>query len=204
MGDIVGSERAPVPHELHASFNQVVNDHNRHFAASIASPLTITLGDEFQGMLYSLAHATPLVRSLRRHFLNHSINCRFVIGQAALSTPINRTKAWNMMGRGLARAREKLNDKKNNTIYSFSLLDNDLIEQLVDALGVGLTVIEKGWTRRQQADIWDLSSGQSASELARKRNVSVHSIYKVRASGNFEAYEIQWAAIDRALKDVEK
>ena len=204
MGDIVGSERSSAPDMLHAAFNQVVDEHNQRFSDALASPLTITLGDEFQGLTPSLMHALPIVQSMRFKLLERSIDCRFILGQADLSTPINKKNAWNMMGRGLSRAREKLNDKRVNTFYKFSLLGNELTEQLLDALGVGLSMIEQGWTRRQQEDIRDILSGQSASEIANRRNVSVHSVYKVRASGHFEAYEIQWTAIAKAFQAVDR
>jgi hypothetical protein len=74
---------------------------NAAHAGALASPLTITLGDEFQGLLHGLAQAVPVVRGLRLELMAAGVDCRFVIGQVEIRTPLNREKAWNMMGPGL-------------------------------------------------------------------------------------------------------
>jgi SatD family (SatD) len=200
MGDLVQSERAHAPDYLHATFNEVIDAHNRLYADILASPLTITLG---QGITHRLSAAIPIIRELRVALMRKSIDCRFVIGQIELSTKLNPTKAWNMMGPGLARAREKLNEKKANTFYRFSLMKAPTCEKVLDALGFGLTAIEQNWTHQQRDDIHDLMTGRKPLELAQIRSVSVHTIYKVRASGNFDAYVAQWDAIQAALSAID-
>ena len=200
MGDLVHSGRAPAPEVLHDRFNAAVEAGNRAHAAALASPLTITLGDEFQGLVRSLAGAVPLVLGLRLALMSAGIDCRFVIGRVEIRTPLNRERAWNMMGPGLARARERLNEKAAGVFYRFSIEEAPLTETLLDALGAGLSVIERGWTDRQRDDIAALLGGLSAGELAQRRNVSVHSVYKVRGAGNYDAYVEQWQAIEAALE----
>ncbi|MFD2134716.1 hypothetical protein ACFSLT_04795 [Novosphingobium resinovorum] len=74
----------------------------------MASPLTITLGDEFQGPFTSLVAAAQAAREIRFELLGKDIDCRFVIGSIDLRTPVNSRRAWNMMGPGFADARERL------------------------------------------------------------------------------------------------
>src|SRR5262245_52705684 len=120
MGDIVGSERAPSLKAVHSAFNKVVRKANDVHAEHIASPLTITLGDEFQGLLTGFAEAWDIAVALRLELLVAGIPCRFVVGVATLETPLNRKEAWNMMGSGLSAARDKLNDKRTRSAYRFS------------------------------------------------------------------------------------
>lgn len=204
MGDLVQSERSPAPERLHAQFNDVVDMLNMRYRERLVSPLTITLGDEFQGLVKSLADAAPIVRDMRLHLMAKAIDCRFVIGSVEIRTEINPDKAWNMMGPGLSRARERLNEKRTGSLYRFSILDDPVAETLLEAVGAGLTAIERGWTDRQREDISALIKGLSAAELAKHRNVSVHSIYKVRSSGNFDAYTMQWHAIGEALAALDR
>ena len=199
MGDLVRSERAPAPERLHARFNAEVEACNAAHGAALASPLTITLGDEFQGLARSLGQAAPIVRGLRLALMRAGLDCRFVIGRVEIRTALNREKAWNMMGPGLGRAREKLNQKKAGIFYRFSVEGAPVSEIMLDALGAGLSAIERGWTGQQRDDIAALMAGASAAELARRRKVSVHSIYKVRSAGNYDAYAAQWQAIDAGL-----
>src|SRR4051794_25517593 len=101
MGDLVRSGSASSIEELHAKFNGAVNQQNRIRRGSLVSPLTITLGDEFQGLSKTLVESLSIVRVLRLHLLARGVDCRFAIGLAQIQTPINVARAWNMMGPGL-------------------------------------------------------------------------------------------------------
>ena len=113
MGDLVGSERHADPRDLHARFNAAIDRQNKALAADMASPLTITLGDEFQGLFTSLVAAAQAAREIRFELLGKDIDCRFVIGSIDLRTPVNSRRAWNMMGPGFADARERLGEKRS-------------------------------------------------------------------------------------------
>lgn len=204
MGDLVRSESSLPLDLLHEIFNKAISDQNSKHSNAFLSPMIITLGDEFQGVVRSLAQAVLIARDIRFQLLTDNIDCRFVIGLVEIKTPINPEKAWNMMGPGLSRARKKLNQKKADRFYRFSLSGSPVMEVMLDALGAGLSAIERDWTDQQLKDISALMSGLSAAELAQRRNVSVHSIYKVRGSGKFDAYSIQWHAIAEALTSLDK
>lgn len=203
MGDLVRSESLRPADQIYDIFNRAVDMTNIHHADTLASPLTITLGDEFQGITLQLATAIPIVRDLRLALLRQGLDCRFVVGQVKLMSPLNPQRAWNMMGPGLSRARAKLNEKLSITLYRFTFLNNPLSETLADALGAGLTVIERGWTARQRDLIHALAAGKTASDLAVERGVSAQSIYKVRAASHHEAYVLQWAAILDLLTSID-
>jgi len=198
IGDLVQSQTKSAK-KLHAQFNKAIDAQNTEHTDALASPLTITLGDEFQGLTHSLKKAVSIVRDLRLELMNDNIDCRFVIGLVELETAINPDRAWNMMSPGLARARSKLNEKNVTTLYRFSIAEDPHIEIMLDSLGAGLTLIERGWTDQQRNDISALMSGLGPGEIAKRRNVSVHSIYKVRGSGNYRTYMMHWNAINEAL-----
>jgi len=204
MGDLVRSESSLPIELLHERFNQAVDHQNLEHAAKLISPLTITLGDEFQGLTHTVTQAIEIARGLRLELLAEKIDCRFVIGTVEIKSPLNSSKAWNMMGPGLARARKKLNQKKADQFYRFSIAEAPVTEVLLDAIGVGLSTIERSWTDQQRDDISALIGGLSPNELSQRRNVSVHSIYKVRSSGDFDAYTLQWNAVNKALSEFEK
>lgn len=199
MGDLVGSERTLATASLHTRFNEAVEKQNRDYEHLLSSPLTITLGDEFQGLGTSLTAMLSLIRDFRLQLMAHDIECRFAIGHVELQTPLNTDKAWNMMGPGLARTREKLNEKRSGSLYRFAVTDDPLVETTLEALGAGLTSIERRWTGRQREDIAELLRGATAADIAKRRNVSVHTVYKVRSSGEFDTYVVQWHAIQETL-----
>lgn len=204
MGDVVASERHPQPDTLHARFNAAVDKQNTALRTDMASPLTITLGDEFQGLLSSLVAAAQAARAIRFDLMQDAIDCRFVIGRVDLKTQVNPERAWNMMGPGFASARKKLNEKRGSSRYRFSLHPDALLETMLEASGASVTNIEREWSDLQRSDILRLLSGASVADIARVRNVSVHNVYKVRSAGDYELYTIQWHAIHEALSELDR
>lgn len=198
MGDLVGSE-AKRADRLNESFNAAVGRINESESEFLKSPLTITLGDEFHGLASSLSQGSAIMRKLRLAMMDEGMDCRFVLGLANIETPINADRAWNMMGPGLARARAKLDEKRDTGLYRFSLTSDPPTETLIDALGIGVTAIERRWTRRQRQTIGAAIAGASVADIARQENITVHSVYKVRGAGGHDAYVAQWRAIDEAL-----
>ncbi len=205
MGDLVSSEDAASVEALHGRFNAAIQWANDAHVAMIVSPLTVTLGDEFQGLCATLEGGLRVVRDLRARLLSKEVGCRFVLGAVRLETPVNAARAWNMMGPGLAGSRRRLADKRDANAYRFELRGEPELQGLLEAVGAGLTDIEGGWTARQREVVLALQ-GEAAAPLAARLGMSAQTLYKIRRAGQFDLYERQWAALqamaarlDRAL-----
>jgi hypothetical protein len=194
MGDLVSSETAPSASQLHQIFNAAIDDANREARLSLASPLTITLGDEFQGLCATLSDGLAVLRWLRARLLMQGVECRFVLGAIILETPINRERAWNMMGPGLAASRERLGDKRDGAAYRFVLPGEPVGQILMDAVGAAITDIEHNWTDRQR-DVILSSADEPASKAAERLRMSPQTFYKIRRAGRYDLYERQWTAL---------
>lgn len=205
MGDLIGSERARSVTAIHRAFNKAIDTANKSHAESIASPLTITLGDEFQGLLSTLTHAWGVASELRLRLLLANVSCRFVIGAAQLETPLNRKEAWNMMGNGLAEARDKLNDKRTGSVYRFSLPGETIVESLLDAVGDSLTEVERGWTPTQ-LEYYSGARDESRTNaaIAKGFGVTPRSLYKVLHAARAEFHRRQSAVVQHALTGLDE
>ncbi len=205
MGDLVGSERARSVTAVHRTFNEAIVLANKRYAESIQSPLTITLGDEFQGLLRTLLDAWSVASELRLSLLVANVSCRFVIGTTQLATPVNPKEAWNMMGSGLSAAREKLNDKRTSNAYRFSLPGETILESLLDAAGDSLTEVELSWTTTQLQYYAKVrgASGTNA-KTARSLGVTPRSLYKVLHAARADFHRRQSAIIRRALTGLDE
>jgi len=200
MGDLIGSEKAPSANAVHRVFNKAIDKANRTHAAKVASPLTITLGDEFQGLLHDLGDAWDIAIELRLRLLGAQVPCRFVIGTTELETPLNKKRAWNMMGRGLSTARAKLNDKRTDNAYRFSLPAEPIIESLLDAVGEALTRTELEWTPTQLQYYCKVrESKRTNAQTAEVLGVTTRSLYKVLRAARAEFHRRQSAALRNAL-----
>lgn len=196
MGDLVSSESVTSRAQLHQNFNNAVSAVNAQFAVNLSSPLTITLGDEFQGLTLQAAEALRIVLALRLRLLRAGVLCRFVIGPVDLATPLNKDRAWNMMGDGLAQARERLNDKKDGNAYRFSFYQDKPLSRLLEAVGKALTLTEEGWTPTQASYVLShILDGADVPEIAAKNEVSERAVYKVLAAANLGFYQDQVEAL---------
>lgn len=206
MGDLVRSTTHADPNKLHLLFNQVVSEANERFSDYIASPLTITLGDEFQGLGISLEQGFRLNHFVRMSLLLEGVSTRLVLGISAINTEINPRKAWNMMGEGLSRAREKLNEKRSVNCYRFSFPKQAQLEKLLDSVGMSITKVESDWTGTQLEYIARKLAhpNMPVSLIARDLGISKNSMYKVLRSGNLNFYEEQLQTISEVLQAEDK
>lgn len=197
MGDLVSSERAASVTHLHEVFNAAINAANRDEQPKLVSPLTITLGDEFQGICANLSDGMHVLRLLSARMWLENVECRFVLGVIGLETPINHERAWNMMGPGLAASRERLADKRDANAYRFELPGQRGMETLMEAIGASITEIEHDWTARQR-EIILASADEMPADLIKKFSMSLPTFYKIRRAGRFDLYERQWRALMQA------
>lgn len=205
MGDLVRSEAANAPMRLHRIFNAAVKAANAAHRRTIASRLTITLGDEFQGLVRSLGAGLTIMRDVRERLLVDGAECRFVLGLVRIDTELNPSIAWNMMGPGLARARERLGEKRLPSAYRFSLPRDAVLQTLLDAIGYSLTEVEEDWTDRQ----FELARAvrrnhEHPTAVAAELNLAPRTYYKIRRAARIEFYENQWNALKIAAADLDR
>jgi len=142
MADVVNSHETLTP-KRYEKFKDVVNTMNAMFADSLASPLTITLGDEFQGIIKSNEKGTTITDALHIIFEieeqlwleQTGITLRHVLYEGIIESPINPDIAHGMIGEGLTKAREALSDiKKGRSLrskrFAIKLEDSDLSQSL--------------------------------------------------------------------------
>ncbi len=79
MGDIVDSS-AQDPKKIQSAFGAVIGIINREYRKSILSPLTITLGDEFQGVIENLGVSFEISQRIDHLLQQKGVICRFVVG----------------------------------------------------------------------------------------------------------------------------
>jgi hypothetical protein len=115
MADIVGSRKQDQKRLL-SDFKRVVQSINIAHRKDLVSPLTITLGDEFQGVAKDLSSSIRILFALEEEIVRAGRNfkLRHVLDEGAIETPINRESAHAMMGPGLTQARELLEGSKKN------------------------------------------------------------------------------------------
>lgn len=150
MADVIGSSKQDAKH-LMKDFRAVVESVNKKLDKGIVSPLTITLGDEFQGVVKNAHEAVKVILGLEASImeLEKPFKLRYVLHEGKIDTSINKNKAYEMLGPGLTEAREKLNSlKSTRKRFHVSLHDQSLNEQ-VNLMFTIYQGIADRWTKGQ-------------------------------------------------------
>lgn len=106
IGDIVSSRHISDREETQQFLNQTLEDINQTYQEVIVSNFTITLGDEFQGLLKSGEHLLEIVDRIR--FALDPIAVRFGIGVGTMATSIKKEVSIGADGPAYWHARDAI------------------------------------------------------------------------------------------------
>jgi hypothetical protein len=133
MADIIGSRKQDQS-SLSDDFKKVTSLVNNNYYKKMLSPLTVTLGDEFQSVPLDLKSAIEIILLLEEEIFDipTDFKLRYVLSRGEISSEINTKIGWGMMGDGLTYSREKLNSIKktrkrfyiDSSITNSTLLNN--------------------------------------------------------------------------------
>jgi SatD family (SatD) len=191
MADIINSSSYD-SEWLSEKFIQIVHDCNESCAAEILSPLTITLGDEFQGVAASLKGAVDTIFYLEERLLadKYPFRLRYVVCFGDIGTEINPTVAYGMMGRGLATARQQLIKKQRVRPRFFFDLGDDAASRATNRLFRLVELLTNRWKRKDCNLVKELLASENNSDVAAKLDKDRSLIWKRRKSLHIEEYMI--------------
>ena len=118
IGDLIKSKGIKDRDLVQSKLRNILEIVNRNYASMIASDFTITLGDEFQGVLKQ----GPMILEMldRIKFEMKPVEIRFGIGMGEISTKIFRDNSLGADGSAYWNAREAINALKKNNDYATS------------------------------------------------------------------------------------
>ena len=114
-------------------FREVSNRVNSDYRDAFYSPITITLGDEFQSIVRSIKNGIEIIIDYEETLLKYNEPCklRYVLNYGEIDTPINPNQAYQMLGEGLTESRKLLgNLKKNDDRFLIKSENRDLSKKL--------------------------------------------------------------------------
>ncbi|MCC5905709.1 MAG: hypothetical protein JJU13_05870 [Balneolaceae bacterium] len=190
IGDIIGSKSIDVAdrEKVQQKLTDTLGEINRQ-SPVIESPLTVTLGDEFQGV-YSDA-STLLSDTWKVLAALHPVRVRFSVGIGEILTSINREQAIGMDGPAFHNARRGIENLKD-TGYLYSVIktegDKDKTTQPVtDLVNHSLKMFSneiKRWNKVRFQILLSILRGDSVKVIAGKLNISEAAVYKNREEGD--------------------
>lgn len=143
---------------------------------SICSPLTLTLGDEFQAVFSTGKDLFKTVMAIRAAI--HPVPCRFAISIGTLTTTLNPHQAIGMDGPAFYKARDALEElklrKQHLALCGYSSQLQALLGPTIDLLWAST----RTWKTNRLEILSGLLDGQTEQNLANRLAVSERAIYK--------------------------
>jgi SatD family protein len=202
IGDLVDSRRISRRDVFQRQLAKVLAK-TSHGARRVASPYTITLGDEFQAVYRG---ADSLFADLIGILAEiHPIRARFVVGVGELTTRVNPVRALGMDGPAFHQARAGLSalKAKGGLIRIAGRRDDPwaLANHVLDLLSHQV----KGWSRNRLLVLSGRLRGMSAGEIEAGLTISRVAVYKnIRAAALDDVVGIcheLTRALNQALRD---
>ncbi len=190
MADIVGSSSYNQK-QLFYDFRTLIEDINEDHPDRFLSPMTITLGDEFQSILKNLNVALATIFDIEEKLItmNKSFKFRYVLVEGKIDTPINPEIAYGMMGSGLTTARAILNsEKKSRHRFNIELKDEKLSNALNNAYIVAQSFLDHWKCEKDYPVIAEFLAYKDYKLVANELSKDPSQIWKRARTLRIEAY----------------
>ena len=196
IADVIDSKMVQERFDLQKQLEKTLQTMNELFGEFIASNFTLTLGDEFQGLLKVDAPVFQIIDTLRSELTPTQL--RFGIGLGEIVTDIDPLQSIGADGPAYwnARAAIKLvhqkNDYGNTQIYFSSGKEKQ--DFFVNALIASGEAIRSGWRSSQEEILLDLlkrcvySENFSQQDLAQSLAINPSALSKRLKSSSIRVY----------------
>lgn len=190
MADIIKSRRADA-RVLISDLKKLVELMNQKWSGTLLSPLTITLGDEFQGVIRDMKSAVEMIIAMEEMVVTHGlqIKLRYVLNYGIIETPLNAERAYEMLGPGLTEAREKLEFIKTNRNRFFVMnagqaMQTQMINDLFQIYGKYID----DWSVKDLYFVAAFLNLKDYKRVAEVTGINVASAWKRKKSLNIDEY----------------
>lgn len=185
IGDVVDSRKVQTRGGLQKDLKEVLAAINHSRKQSLASPNTITLGDEYQAIYRD---AKTLFQDLTDILLSlHPVKVRFSIAIGGIDTPINHKQTLDMDGPVFHVARRGLDANFKNSGLLFTLGSAD--KPVPPWIRIGLALIShqiRPWNTNRLRILRRYLEGVPVKLMTEDVEISATAIYKNIRDGAIE------------------
>jgi hypothetical protein len=191
MADIIKSSRKE-PEKVMQQFKELVLTINKIKCDNLISPLTITLGDEFQGITDTMENGIKTIFALEELIIakKYDLKLRYVLLLGKIETQINTKIAHEMLGEGLTRARRNLNLIKNKD-SRFNIYLNESDNMTESYLNNAFFIYQKfidSWKEKDFEIVKEFLQSENYKTVAQNVNINPSNAWRRKKSLNIKEY----------------
>lgn len=198
MADIINSSDKDKG-KLINYFKKIRNKINVKYENKIISPLTITLGDEFQGLINSLYDAICIIIDIEEMIIkdgeemqenNSNLKLRYILHYGLIETDLNRINSHEMLGEGLTNSRNLLNKMKKDKERFKIYLPNDFnLQKKLNNTFINYQKITDGeWKIKDYKFIYEFINDIDYKVVAKKYNKNISYMWRKKTNSNIKEY----------------
>ena len=186
IGDIVKSREISDRNALQITLNQTLTNINKKYKENIASNFTITLGDEFQGVLKDSFSLFRILDDIE--LVSYPTEFRFGIGIGDITTTMNQNISIGADGPAYYNAREMIEELKKEETRKRGLIINRMVktpqsanqdDDMINTVLSLMTVIKRRWSKREREMILDYMTNTDGQEgTAQRLGITQPSVQK--------------------------
>ena len=177
IADIVESRSIEDRDTFQRLLESVLDELNERSRSAIASPYTVTIGDEFQALHHDFSRVLSDVVYLAWRI--HPVRIRVAVGHGELWTDLNESAAIGMDGPVFHRARELLDRLKAHDSTLVQIACGAPVRDLINA---ALMLVSGGlgsWSATTVGTLSAMLDGLRVKETSPRVAVSDRAVYKV-------------------------
>lgn len=185
IADIVSSRKIKDRDKIQERLNTLLKKINKE-SRSILSPMTITLGDEFQCVYSSADEIFMHIWKILNTAYPEEIRFSFGIGK--ITTSINKLQAIGMDGPAFYEAREGLTQLKQDG-YLFNVRHSNNNSDVINFVRNSLFLISYniGWWKKNRINIMSLlADDMQVKAIAKKLKITEQAVYKNISNGGLQ------------------
>ncbi len=149
---------------------------NEQFQSYIEAPMTITKGDEFQGLIDAPDHAYEIIHALQR--MVFPIQIRYGLGIGNIYR-MGGILPIEMDGPAFHRANKALMFAKKRKTSIWLISDNEIFDSLVNTIFQLISAIKSRWNERHYKLYWSYQEMGTYREVAEIENVTPQAVCDV-------------------------
>ena len=161
---------------------------NTNFKKEIVSPVTVTLGDEFQAVIKSPKAIVNIVLAIEEFIIENgfAFKLRYAANTGKIETAINNNIAYGMLGQGLTDTRAILNNakKEDERFFIFAKKQADFLNKLF----IVFTSFVDSWKQKDFKTIALFLQENDYKKVAQANNYTASAMWKKRKSLNIKEY----------------
>jgi len=188
--------------EVQSRILNILNSLNIKFGTFLIADFTMTLGDEFQGVLRTTSIVLDVFKYIKK---NLPVKFYCGVGIGSIETPLSKRPS-EMDGSAFHRSRDALEEAKKRKIELVFKSGNERIDFILNSITELILHVKNKWTKRQRDIISFLESRENVrlSDAAKKFRVSKQAISKIVRAAGWKAVRNTEKVVEYILKSLEK